>query len=504
MQANEFEKKVKLSIDELKLHPSGKVWQKVEEAIRERKRKRRIAFFLLFALIGLLLAGYGIYNYSNQKPVQGNETVSDVKPTTTEPNNDNNNSNQTIQTDKNNNNNNANNNNTTINNNTVKQDDKTVTDKLVNNSNQPKQTTPQQTNRRAARKNMDENASIDVNNAVPDKQKKKEVVKNEPVKNETEADTKNEAIAAEKTKVEKPAEEKKAEPDNNGNNLVVNNQTDSTAVAVTNNNKPEEQIKAPEKAAEKKKDLASDKKKWRWGFSFSPGVSSLSENLFSFEKSSYAMADNLNAGPSGAPSSPVSPGYNEPSSSKTGFSFKAGVTLQKDLSKRISFSTGLLYAYHSDRIRIGMMNSSTPLQNFNQTYVSPYYRGGPPKNYTDNYHFIELPMMFNWRISENQKRFLSLNMGPSVSYLFKTNALVYDPSLGGFYYHDKSMINKLHLGFNTGASFHLIDKKGKEWTLGPRFSFDTKKVFKTPYEERNYFIYAGINIGMTLPAKKSK
>src|SRR5689334_3392979 len=64
MAENEFEKNVRQEMDEFKVHPSGEVWSKIEERIREKNRKRRILFFILFPAIALMLGGYGIYRFS--------------------------------------------------------------------------------------------------------------------------------------------------------------------------------------------------------------------------------------------------------------------------------------------------------------------------------------------------------------------------------------------------------------------------------------------------------
>ncbi|HEY2720593.1 MAG TPA: hypothetical protein VGI82_02645, partial [Chitinophagaceae bacterium] len=73
MAANEFEKKMQRILDEFKIHPSGEVWQNVEKTIRERKRKRRIIFFLVFSCLGLLMAGYAFNHFT-----QGNQQKSDL------------------------------------------------------------------------------------------------------------------------------------------------------------------------------------------------------------------------------------------------------------------------------------------------------------------------------------------------------------------------------------------------------------------------------------------
>src|SRR5882672_5980406 len=79
MAANEFEKNVRKEMDEFKLHPSEEVWPKVEERIREKKRKRRILFFILFSSIALMLAGYGLYNFSGNTRSEAQHKLSKGK-----------------------------------------------------------------------------------------------------------------------------------------------------------------------------------------------------------------------------------------------------------------------------------------------------------------------------------------------------------------------------------------------------------------------------------------
>ena len=64
MRENEFEKRVQQQMEEFKLRPSDAVWEKVEEELR-KKEKRRVVFFI-FLLVGLSLLGYTGYFISNQ------------------------------------------------------------------------------------------------------------------------------------------------------------------------------------------------------------------------------------------------------------------------------------------------------------------------------------------------------------------------------------------------------------------------------------------------------
>ena len=88
-----------------------------------------------------------------------------------------------------------------------------------------------------------------------------------------------------------------------------------------------------------------------------------------------------------------------------------------------------------------------------------YYAGSPQQTYTDHFHFIELPLSYNWRVTNNTDHFLSLNAGVSPSYLLATNALLYDTAAGGIYYHNKDLVTRTHFNFTSGISYQFKNKK---------------------------------------------
>src|SRR5689334_8621462 len=59
MPANEFEKQVQQRLDEFQLNPSASVWEKVEDELRNKRKRRVIFFILLPAMVGLL--GFSVY-----------------------------------------------------------------------------------------------------------------------------------------------------------------------------------------------------------------------------------------------------------------------------------------------------------------------------------------------------------------------------------------------------------------------------------------------------------
>jgi hypothetical protein len=71
MQENEFEKKIRLRMDEFALTPTDEVWNNVAARLTSQKKKRRLLIYLLFPT--LLFTGLGgwyvLDNNNNDKPL---------------------------------------------------------------------------------------------------------------------------------------------------------------------------------------------------------------------------------------------------------------------------------------------------------------------------------------------------------------------------------------------------------------------------------------------------
>ena len=246
---------------------------------------------------------------------------------------------------------------------------------------------------------------------------------------------------------------------------------------------------------------------WKWGISFSAGSSKIAQDILSLSNDkSYNSTSYNNPGASQGSGQTFYPA----SSSKPSFSFKAGIVVKKNLTKRSSLSVGIDYAYLADRIKTGIkIDSSLFLPSL---YNAPYFYIGAPvnnsstsqKEYTDRFHFIELPIIYDWRITGNANHFLSLNAGVSLRYLISEKALVYDTTAGGIYYHNKNLFTKTHFNLLTGFSYHFSGVKKSEWSIGPIFSFDLDKTLNSELDTRKYFIYTGINANILFGNMKKK
>lgn len=481
MAANEFEKNVRKEMDEFKLHPSEEVWPKIEERIREKNRKRRVLFFMLFALIALTLGGYGIYNFSGSNTkLEAQHKLSD--------------SHQSNDKDK-------------IDHSKNEGPDKaTITIK----PNIPAENTEHTTRAATVVKQKPVYQASKEDKLITPTSKVNQVSQDRNAVNGDKAERKQDQTQNVQPKtidvssfnqqqiITDTAQKDIAKPGNK--NLTL---TDTTA------------SKLPEMKDTRTAQVANQKKgnnvsgKIIWGINFSAGASVITEDAFSF-KSSYAAADRQNSSPGsvtgggGNPSTggggsggPTTYSSYSQSQNKPAFAFKVGVHGRKNISKRSSLSVGLGYSYLADKINIG--TNQTPAQSFSALW---YYAGSPQQTHTDHFHFIELPLIYDWRLTNNADHFLSLNAGVAPSYIVATNALVYDTSLGGIYYHNKDLVTKTHFNFISGISYQFKNKSDLLFSVGPQFSFDVTKVFKSDLDKRKYFLYTGIDARLFFEKKK--
>jgi hypothetical protein len=223
----------------------------------------------------------------------------------------------------------------------------------------------------------------------------------------------------------------------------------------------------------------------------------LAENRLSFDNSSRDKSYFASSPGNSPGGQPVTSSIH----SQPGFAFKAGAIAKTSFSVRSSVATGLNYVYFSDEVRVGVQQNAL-VQLPGAYNVFSYYAGSPQKDFTEHFHFVELPILYNWRMTRNEKHFLSLDAGISIAYLISTNALIYDTASGGIYYHNKDLITKTHFNIIPGISYHAINPKGLEFSVGPQFAFDMTKAIKSDLDKRNYFLYIGLNASLFFEKKK--
>ena len=462
--ASEFEKHVRRTMEGLRVHPSAEVWQRVEVQIRQNKRKRRILFFIIFSVIGLAVAGYGIINFPGRSRL--NSGVASLRTNDGLKEAPKNSSSQTTP-------------------NGIKIIENIPSHKLVKTQ---KAATLAQTftvnkglRKNVNRSNVKEGSS------------------------EGTSSTTQEISSTEKTEFQLDTTQVA-----NLNSVSLNN--DQSTHSVNQNkiaNPLDSRISGAndsavsqtlEKPTSLKKPQMKNQNKWNWGINISLGSSTITQDAFSLKGTSssdvYAMS--VPGGATGG--GPTSGVFYGPSGNNAAFAFKAGFQMKNEISHRSSMSVGLMYAYLADKIKVGQSGGYNQSSNSSR---AAYYAATPQNTYTEHFHFIELPLSYDWRVTRNSNRYFSLTGGMSGSYLVSTNALVYDTSQHGIYYQNNSLFTRMHFNLTAGTAYHVSTTR-TEFAIGPQFSFDLTKLINSDVDKRKYFLYIGLDTRMFFDRGKNK
>jgi hypothetical protein len=197
-------------------------------------------------------------------------------------------------------------------------------------------------------------------------------------------------------------------------------------------------------------------------------------------------SQNFVSGPAGFTQVPDS----KPAELKSSLAWSAGGFVQKELNKRISLSAGVQYSYFSMKMQVGQYMMS-PISVSNSNYdqvVSAYYQGRnasqiggglftasfprPPvyQDYTNKYHFLEIPVKIHWRVTNEEQLPIIVDGGLSVAKLIATNALHYDGS-NDVYYKDYDYFNKVQAGITAGVNVALFSNSDHPLWIGPTIKY---------------------------------
>ena len=507
MPENEFEKKVSSEMQDLRFKPSENVWLRVEERIK-KKKKRRI-FVIIFLLAGLALLGY--WQRSNLFGEKGNDIA------------------KTVQKDS------------------FAEKQKEVSDestKEINNSSAIQQNT-ETTKPEETKETKNTNDKTEVDKLTDDRSEvdKKDIADskneiNKPNGNEDKTKTKSGSVktkkdnkpeasiaivsASSKTKngvVDNPSKDLKTNPETNAKQEELN-QTKEKPVegkidsvkAVTGEQekdtttKKDTLLKAdPTKDPVPqivKKDLLE--KKWKWGLHITPGISSLNDNDISFGGAANFADAFAYQNPVGSGTGAPPPPRQKPSDIKAGFAFQAGAFVQRQLSSRTSLSMGLQYGYYSNILHIGNKRDSLTgrFLSANRNANSVYNAGGDTIKYTNHYHFIELPLSFQWQLNKNKAKPFIWSAGFTIGQLISTNAIMYDTAFNGTYHQNKKLLNKTQFSLSTGFSWTIANNKKAQWNLGPVANIHLNKLIDNPFENKGYLFFVGLRTGILFNQRK--
>ena len=350
------------------------VWPKIEEKIREKNRKRRILFFILFSSIGLMLAGYGLYNLSERK------TRSEAQHKLSEGNKPNDES-------------------KTGNSKNQERNEETITIKPnvpAENIKQANKVLIVARQEQVTQSGKEEKHVTLMPERNPGSQKQDISTLNinqEEQKKDNRADSTSRGNAGISSFTQQPiiTDTNQREIAKQGNKNLA---PDDTTGSKLEESKDTRSVQA---ASKKKGDKVPGK--ITWGINFSAGTSVITEDAFSF-KSSSANADmqfasypgnSTGGGPLTGGGGPGTYSRYPQSQSKPAFAFKAGINARKNISKRSSLSAGLGYSYLADKIKVGIAQGGTQSQS---AFSLSYYTGAASTNLYRSLSFYRITSEF--------------------------------------------------------------------------------------------------------------
>lgn len=255
---------------------------------------------------------------------------------------------------------------------------------------------------------------------------------------------------------------------------------------------------APTTAKNIEREKSKSKSLWRVGMTGGLGVAKLVEGslLNAFEKSVVADAANFNSniGLPGPVNLQSRASLVAPAAVRPGLSFTIGGFAERKLNKRLALSLGLQYSFAQNSNRIGTQIDSAIFIN-NSSSVGTYdrfFQNNSSQNYKSKYHFVELPINLQLRLTEHKKTPLFLNGGVSLGYLVSTNALHYDGGYG-IYYSDNSLFGKWQVGITTGFGIRLFNSSKNPLEIGPHLHYRMNSIYSIGNGKSSHLLNGGLS-----------
>jgi hypothetical protein len=486
MHENNFEKQVREKMDQLGFDPSDVVWAAVDRELSKEK-KRRVPLFWLFLFSGLILAG-GVYYYSANKnaakPVKllSQPLNPGIKPDKK--------SGGIVESGS-----------------SPAQDDRVVNNYLPTASageilkpgNSKKGASLRTDQQNKINRPVDKNPDISRgknSNAGREKNLYAEQGKNPAPEQENNSNARKTEPAS--TLAAAGVGEKQTETQPGKENGPLTDSISNTNAAVHTEKKAFKDSATIAQA--KKKDDNKKSSAWKFGITGTAGFSNENEDLFKPFYGSTPVSYSVNS-PTANPTSLGSAPY-APSSVDAGFSFSLGGFVNRSLSSTISVSAGLGYHYYSTRTHTGTyVNSSIYfyLPSGGINYAGSYYSNGKGHAYTNQYHFVELPVTANIKLNKSARLPIIWEAGFSLSYLAASDALSYD-AVSNIYYKSSGYLNKFQFNGITALMVGLpVGKSALQ--LGPQLQYGFTGLLKNSKGNPGHLINYGLKISF-IPGKK--
>jgi hypothetical protein len=477
MQENEFEKRVRLQMEEFTLVPNGEVWRQVEPRIKKEKGKRRL-FFWLFA--GLLIIGItgGIYFFSvRNQPFSTYRSPgknSGIEKSIIDPSKK-----VDVSTAKRN------------------------TSIQISKSKNERSAFPAQDIRNDIRSNRSRTASLTTTElSKPLVKVKKETVY--PINNRSEIwnDKKGGNNSVKLPVTERRLEGKTALPPHKYllSQIAEKSNGDTVAkVTAPVDNKPVtgDTLMVLKKNDDIKPGKQKDLKKRAWGFTLFGGLSDNISGLGIGSEKSLFFSDRQNSGSQSTTPSSVTAGTLAASGlqHKSAASFGGGVYHIKALTKKLAVSAGVAYHFMSTNSVIGDKIDSTIHSYDSVLQISPnarpFYLAGQTTSYNNKYHIIQLPINLQLQVNNSIDHPLHVSLGLSPSLLIASKALYLNRGANA-YYREQNQFSHFLLFGQSELQYTISSKVNYQFSVGPTLTYNLNSFSKTAISTSQHLLFTGI------------
>lgn len=242
-----------------------------------------------------------------------------------------------------------------------------------------------------------------------------------------------------------------------------------------------------------KKAPATAHSKWSYAIDVHTGISGVNRNALVPRKSMVAAADYPTSGFVAVVAN-YAPVY-KPAITSPGLAFSVGLEVKRELSKRFSLSTGLGYTQLNTLLKAGEQYINTQTAYGLRSYVlsSAAMVRNEVKEYRNKYHFVELPVVLNMRLIGNEELPVYWNAGVVISQLLSSASVHFDAA-NGIYYEDNGLVNQTQVGVTTGFSLALFNKTPHPLWLGPSVRSNISSVLKKDAADNRRFVALGLDV----------
>ncbi len=244
------------------------------------------------------------------------------------------------------------------------------------------------------------------------------------------------------------------------------------------------------------------KKMKRWSFELSVGGGQSTYNagtvnklftsadpvILNFSPLSFGSANGLYAAPP------------KPSEVEPGIGFSIGANTRYKFNRRLSVTAGINYSLLTTKIATGQRsgNSTNVTANGSLRSINEFYATGSEREFTNNYHFIELPLLLYFQLNRGRVLPLYVHGGLSYARMIKSNSLHYDGQ-AKIYYKANDVVRRNFVNVEGGISARLFARKKYSLLIGPEIQYGlTNLLNNTIPQNDQHSLFIGVKASVPL------